>query len=239
MTFATASTLSPAACARTVLAAGTWLTWTADGADCWAPYFEDGGTPVLLVERRTNDLLIDASYVSTTSYVLPTLGVLRIGGSPWTAVGNACLASMRAFRLQHGECDDCCGARRSHLVGVRIDRVEFAPHGAGVFAEIDLDAFLAAEPDPIVTHSVRVRTHLNAEHHEELRVLAARLLGVAEDDIAAATLEWIDALGVEVAVIGAEGSRSFRFPFRVPLTSMDDLGGQLHQLLNQSGPSSC
>ena len=90
-----------------------------------------------------------------------------------------------------------------------------------------------------MTHSVRVRSHLNAEHHEELRILASRLLAVPEVEIAGATLEWIDALGVEVAVIGSEGARSFRFPFRVPLTSMDELGGQLHRLLNQPGPYSC
>lgn len=235
----TAMSLSPAASARTVLAAGAWLTWTTDGGDHHAPYFEDSGTPVLVVDRSTRDDLLAAGSMSTTSYVLPSLGVLRISGSPWPVANDTFLASVREFRLQHAECDDCCGPLRAHLVGVRIERVEFAPGGAGYFESVDVDAFLAAAPDPILTRSVRVRAHLNADHHEELRMLAARLLGLAGTDVAAATLEGIDALGVDLAVIGREGSRMFRFPFRVPLTSMDDLGGQLHQLLNQPGPYPC
>lgn len=228
--------LSAAESARTVLAAGSRLTWAADGEDHHAPYFEDNGTPVLVVNRLTSEDMLDAGSLSTTSYVLPRLGVLRLGGSAWPVAGDTFLASVRQFRLTHAECDDCCGPLRSHLVGVRVEWVELAAGGAGVFEPVDVDDFLAAAPDPILAHSVQVRSHLNAEHHEELRMLASRLLLMPEGDVAAAALEWVDAQGVELAVIGEEGSQTFRFPFRVPLTTMDDLGGQLHRLLNQPGP---
>jgi hypothetical protein len=231
--------LSPAVSARTVLAAGTWLTWSVDGEPQHAPYFEDDGTPVLVLERRTSEALLRAGTLSTTSYVLPRLGVLRFSGSVWPVAGRAFLAAVQQFRLQHAECEDCCGPLRSHLVGVRLEDVAFAVGGAGVFQPVDLDAFLAATPDPILTRSVQVRAHLNADHHDELRILASRLLGVPEPRVAATTLDWIDAQGVDLTVIGEEGSGTYRFPFRVPLTAMDDLGGRLHQLLNHPGAHPC
>ena len=43
----------------------------------------------------------------------------------------------------------------------------------------------------------------------------------------------------DLTVIGDDGSGTYRFPFRVPLTAMDDLGGRLHQLLNRPGAGPC
>jgi len=232
-------TLSPAARARTVLAAGTWLSWSAADSLCSAPYFEETGSPVLLVERETSDQLLDIGYASTTSYVLPDLGTVRLGGELWPVVGNGYGSALREFRLLHAECTDCCGARRSHLVGVRLDRVELAPPRSEEFHTVDLDAYLLAASDPIIMHSSRVGAHLNLDHHGDLLILAARLLDQRDEQLVAASVEWIDAFGVDLTVIDDEGSQTFRFPFRVPLSSMDDLGGQLHRLLSHSGTDRC
>ena len=47
-------------------------------------------------------------------------------------------------------------------------------------------------------------------------------------------MEWIDTLGLDLGIIDGEGASAVRLPFRVPLTSMDDLGGRLHRLLNEA-----
>jgi len=215
-----------------VLAAGTWLSWNTDDHSFSAPYFEQGGEPVLLVERQASEALLSAGYAISESHLLPELGTLRLGGALWPVAGDTYLAAVREFRLLHAECADCCGPLRSHLVGVRLDRVELAPPGADGFIPIRLDAYAAAVPDPVIGESVRVRTHLNSEHSGDLLLMASRLLGVPTDELAAASVDWIDAHGLDLTVIDDQGSHTLRCPFRQPLTTMDDLGRRLHWLLN-------
>ena len=47
----------------------------------------------------------------------------------------------------------------------------------------------------------------------------------------AATLEWVDAYGLELGILDHDGAETRRFPFRPPLSSIDDLGLRLHQVL--------
>ena len=94
--------------------------------------------------------------------------------------------------------------------------------------------YVEAQPDPVIVRSLRMRMHLNADHADDLLVLASRLFGRPRDEIAGVTVEWIDNLGLDVAVIDQVGASSVRLPFRVPVTSMDDLGGRLHHLLHEA-----
>ena len=231
--------LSPAIRARTALAACSWLSWSPDDEESRAPYFEQSGFPVLLVERQTSVQLLDAGYAEAELVALPEMGTVRLSGALWPVAGNDYLAAVRHFRLEHAECADCCGPRRSHLVGIRVETVEVADPTSGQTEPVDLDAYAAAAPDPIIAHSLSVRAHLNAGHHDDLLLLASRMLGTPSERLVAAAVEWIDAWGLELAVIDDEGASSHRLPFRVPLTTMDDLGGQLHQLLNRSGSDPC
>ncbi len=231
--------MSPAIRARTALAACSWLSWSPGEAESRAPYFEQGGCPVLLVERHTSAQLLDAGYAKAELVALPELGSVRLGGALWPVAGNAYLEAVRYFRLEHAECADCCGPRRSHLVGIRVENVEVADPTSGETEPVDLDAYAAAAPDPIIAHNLNVRAHLNTSHHDDLVRLASKMLGAPSAGLAAVAVEWIDAWGLELAVIDGEGATTHRLPFRVPLTTMDDLGGQLHQLLNSSGSDPC
>lgn len=224
--------LTPACRARTILAAGSWLPWRTDDAALQAPYVEQDGMPMLLVERATADDLLTAGEVSIESDVLPELGVLRLVGSVWPAVDDSQLAALRQFRSEHAACADCCGPLRTHLIGVRVDQVALAT--SGTVTSIDLDAYVDAEPDPVIARSIHVRAHLNAEHADDLVVFAARLFGTPRDELAAVTVEWIDTLGLDLAIIDEEGASAVRLPFRVPLTNIDDLGGRLHRLLGEA-----
>ena len=236
---AVVSSLSPAIRARTALAACSWLSWSPDEDDGRAPYFEQGGAPVLLVERHTSAQLLEVGYAEAELIALPELGTVRLGGALWPVAGNAYLEAVRHFRLEHAECVDCCGPRRSHLVGIRIESVELVDPASGEMEAVDLDAYATAEPDPIIAHSLNVRAHLNSGHANDLAALASRMLGTPTDRLLAAAVEWIDAWGLELAVIDDEGATTHRLPFRLPLTTMDDLGGQLHVLLNRNGSDPC
>ena len=198
------ATLSPACRARTILAAGTWLPWRTDDLTRHAPYLEQDGTPMLLVERATADDLLTAGAVAIESDALPELGVLRMVGSVWPAVDDGQLAALRQFRSEHAACSDCCGPLRTHLIGVRVDTVALA--AAGSVLPVDLDAYVDARPDPVITRSLRVRMHLNTDHADDLRGLAARLFGRPPAELAGVRVEWIDALGLDLAVIDEEGA---------------------------------
>ena len=226
------SALSPACRARTILAAGSWLPWRTDDVALHAPYIEQDGTPMLLVERATADDLLSAGEVSIESDALPELGVLRLVGSVWPAVDDSQLAALRQFRERACRLLRLLRSLRTHLIGVRVDTVALA--ASGTVLPIDLDAYVEAQPDPVIARSVSVRAHLNADHADDLVILAARLFGTPRHELAAVTVEWIDTLGLELAFIDVEGASAVRLPFRVPLTSMDDLGGRLHRLLSEA-----
>ena len=229
--------LNAATRARTIVASASWLSWSADGERFPAPCFEQGGSPVLLVERPMREQLLEIGYAST-SIEVPALGIVRMGGELWPVATDRYLYEVRQFRLQHAECADCCGPRRTHLVGVRIDHVELASPGSEVYESIDLDAYAGAAPDEVIARGPEVAGHLNSDHHDDLVTLAAHLLNVSRDTLAAVRIEWIDSLGLDMAVIDERGSNVFRFGFRRPLTSIDELGGHLRGLLHQAGEPS-
>jgi hypothetical protein len=220
------------------LAACRWLSALED-ANGRAPYFEDCGSPVLMVERGTSAQLLDIGRATVELVALPELGTVWLGGQSWPMAGDSYLSALRQVQMEHAGCVNNCGPRRSHLVGIRVEDVEVSDPITGLVEAVDLDEYLAATPDPIISHSLDVRTHLNAAHHEELMVLASRLVGTPPERLMAASLEWIDAWGLEMAVIDDDGADTHRIAFRVPLTTMDDLGGRLHQLLNRSGGDPC
>lgn len=225
--------LSPAVRARTILAAGSWLPCRTDDTVRHAPYLEQDGTPLLLVEGGTADDLLLAGQVSLSSAALPELGVLELVGSVWPAVADGQLAALRRFREDHVACTHCCGPLRTHLIGVRVDAVALAEPEAYP-TPVDLDAYAAARPDPVIAHSLRVRGHLNSEHADDLVLLASRLFGTPQAQLAGVSVDWIDALGLDLAVIDGAGATAVRLPFRTPLATMDDLSGRLHRLLTDA-----
>lgn len=223
--------LTPAVRARTILAAGSWLPWRAGDTERHAPYLDQDGTPLLVVEQAGADDLLQAGEVTIASDVLPELGTLELLGSVWPAVADGQLAALRRFRADHTACADCCSPLRTHLIGVRVDTVALAAPDTGRWS-IDLDAYAAARPDPVIAHSLRVRAHLNREHAADLVILASRLFGTPPAQLAGVSVDWIDALGLDLAVIDGRGATAVRLPFRTPLTTMDDLSGRLDRLLS-------
>ena len=90
--------LTPAVRARTILAAGSWLPWRADDLKRQAPYLDQDGTPLLVVERTTADGLVRAGDVSVASDALPELGMLELAGRAWPAVADGTDAMVASLR---------------------------------------------------------------------------------------------------------------------------------------------
>ena len=87
------------------------------------------------------------------------------------------------------------------------------PHGHGHARPLDLDAYATALPDALRASMPRLVEHTNADHGPELRELARRKLGVSVDDIAAASLDDLDASGVTLRVVDLDGVTDLRLTF--------------------------
>ena len=115
--------MSPATRARTALAACRWLS-APDDANGRAPYFEDCGCPVLMVERSTSAQLLDIGRATVELVALPELGTVWLGGPSWPMAGDSYLSAVRQFQTEHAGCANNCGPRRSHLVGIRVEHID-------------------------------------------------------------------------------------------------------------------
>jgi hypothetical protein len=88
---------------------------------------------------------------------------------------------------------------------------------------VTLEDYAMAEPDAIAAHGPRILTHLNDAHPMRLRTTAARVLGVAADNVLDARLVALDAEGADLSVLDADGSRLVRIGFTRPVADIDDL----------------
>lgn len=226
---AAVAALSPAVRARTILAAGSWLPWRTDGATGQAPYVEQDGTPLVVVEAETAEHLLAEGEVLVESDAVPELGRLRLIGSVWPAVGDRELGVLRQFRSDHAMCGACCGPLRTQLIGVRVDAAALFADGRRV--PVDPDDYADAMPDLVIARGLQVRSHLNSEHADELVTLVSRLFGRDPDGLAGVAVDWIDAGGLDLSLVDETGATAVRLPFRVPMTTLDDLGARLHRLL--------
>ena len=89
---------------------------------------------------------------------------------------------------------------------------------------VPLDDYAGCDPDLWRIQAPAVLEHLNATHADALLELARRA-GAPEATLAAAHA--VDPHGVTVAVIGDEGGRYLRLPFREPLASPAEVGAAL------------
>ena len=74
---------------------------------------------------------------------------------------------------------------------------------------VELDAYAAAQPDAVIAQSLRIRNHLNNDHADDLVILASRLFGTPRRELAAVTVEWIDALGLTSATSTSRARRPY------------------------------
>lgn len=222
--------MSPAQRARTVLAAAGPVPWQLDATTVVAPFFEQDGCPVLLVDPQDTSELLVAGRVSVQLDLLPALGRVLLSGYVVPA-GVEYAEEAAQYRAEHANCDALCGTGPRDLVRMVVDRVRITAPDGDAFAAVDLPAYLSSAPHGLLVECLAVAEHLNQDHPGELLTLGSRLAEVPEHSLLAVAVDWIDANGIDLSLIDLDGSVSVHADFHQPLTSVRALGAQLHHML--------
>ena len=235
----TVAAMTRAERARTVVAAGSHLPWSIGDDLVVAPYFEIDGAPVLLTRRDDAERLLAAGHTTVQLNPLPGLGVVLLAGrvrpvdlGPGAPNAQRLVDAARHYREQHVDCRDTCGAIGSDLIQVVLDRVMITGPDNYAFVPVDLDAYEDTEPDEVIAQGAAVAEHLTESHAEDVAVLAAMMLEVPVVSVLAASVDWIDRLGIDISVIDVTGSQPLRAHFDRPLSCVQDLGRELHAMLH-------
>lgn len=232
--------------ARTLLArVGIGTLCTIARAPAGYPYgsfvtygLERAGDPVFLVStlaEHTQNLLADAR---------ASLLVAEPGDGDPLARSRATLVG-RCVRLAR---EEDASAREAFVAahpdaGYYADYQDFAFWRLGVEAMryiggygrmswVELDAWRAAEPDPVAPFAPGILEHMNADHADAM-VLLCRTLSRATDTSAARMVQ-VDRYGFEMSATTGQGPRPIRLAFRSPVTTAEDVRRELIALVRGS-----
>lgn len=214
-----------------MVAAGREVSWLVGDETISAPYLDQHGAPVLVVDAETGIRLIDVGEVHAQFRVAPPLGTVMLSG--WLQPVVKSQLDRRSQELLDRRCDcqgPVCGNAPVSLVRVVVKRVRITGTADLVFASVDPTDYVEAEPDRVISHGCDIAEHLTLEHQSEVVQLAAKVTGTPYHRIVAAHMCWIDRSGLELVVVDGDGSSLVSVPFETPLDTIDDLATQLHGL---------
>lgn len=220
--------MSAAARARSTVAAGSSLIW-ATGRDAGTTvYFEECGSPMLLATDETAAELLGAGAGRIVLDLHPRLGLVRLTGQFWPLAGRDAEPALEALRTRHADCSGCDGVPYSRVIGLQVVTVSIRLPGDPVHRPIDLDDYVLAEPEPMVTVGAGIAAHLNADHEPENRALGANLLGEGLGHVAGARVGAVGAAGFELAVVDQTGGWLLTVPFEHPAEDVHQLQRDFH-----------
>lgn len=105
------------------------------------------------------------------------------------------------------------------LVRFALD-VQLVRVGHGRGEPVDLQAYRAAEPDPLRHHAPAVLAHLRRDHGQDLTEC---LRAQGHGDIRWAEARRLDRYGLEVTVLDDDGAANVRLDFPTPVRSLGEL----------------
>jgi hypothetical protein len=114
---------------------------------------------------------------------------------------------------------------------LRLDLAEVVLAECGAVAEVDPEDYLAAAPDPLAIVEAQALQHLDQAHPEELALLRSRVppSWLADGDVVRPL--GLDRCGFRLRIEQRSGHRDVRLPFAEPVTTAEDLGPAVHQLM--------
>lgn len=214
-----------------MVAAGREVSWLVGDEVVTAAYIDQSGCPVLVVDADTGLRLLEIGEVDARLRVAPPLGTVMLSGCLQPVVKAQ--LDERARELLDRRCDcqgPVCGNAPFSLIRVVVQRIRITGTDDQVFGSIDPSEYAAAEPDRVIAHGCDIAEHLTQEHQSDLVVLAGRVTGAPVGNILATHMAWIDKSGIELVIVDAQGSWPVSVAFETPLSSIDDLAGQLQRL---------
>ncbi len=195
--------------------------------------FDDGGEAMLLVPR--DGLVVEAAQRRGHAALLidadPEFGVSvtlvgRLGvGRRWSISSDDSRPDVIPDQV-----DD---AEQRVAVALTVERVLVScPYDELTVTTrtrrpIPLDVYALAEPDRVTVEIVRMIPHLNAEHADEVRALAAFCADVPAADVLGAQLIHLCRNGFGLRWVGRDGGNEERFRFPEPVRDVPDLADRL------------
>jgi putative heme iron utilization protein len=105
--------------------------------------------------------------------------------------------------------------------------------GFGRMSWLDVEAYAAAQPDPLLPAAPDIIRHMNADHAEALVTLCHHYAG--RDDVVSASMTAVDRYGYEVvADPGADRREALRIGFRAEQVTADGVRRELIGMLQQA-----
>jgi hypothetical protein len=134
---------------------------------------------------------------------------------------------------------EAAGSRSALLA--RLDIAEVAYDSTEGSAEIDLESFAAAEPDPVHASAYQIRSHINRNHLGELAVLARAACGTPPG---AAWMWELDRFGATLLVRrgsldGDPDHVLVRIPWLLPVDSAEGLEAEMRGAMSWARGCTC
>ena len=105
--------------------------------------------------------------------------------------------------------------------------------GFGRMSWLDVQAYAAAQPDPLMPAAPGIIRHMNADHAEALVTLCHHYAG--RDDVISASMTAVDRYGYEVvADLGADRREALRIGFRAEQVTADGVRREFIGMLQQA-----
>jgi len=178
--------------------------------------FDDDGEAIILVPRRAR---FDAAVRRHRH------AALLMDTDPEFGVGLTLLGRLGAAPSDPSRCGrvGCAPATRDQAaVAFIVDRVLVSCPYEEVSVmirtrrPIPLDVYALAEPDRMPVALSRMIPHLNRDHSQDVRALAALSAGLPVRDVIGAELNHLCPLGFGLRWVGAEGGDEVRYRFDEP-----------------------
>ncbi|MBB3675202.1 DUF2470 domain-containing protein [Modestobacter versicolor] len=114
---------------------------------------------------------------------------------------------------------------------LRLDLAEVVLGECGTVTEVAPEDYLAAAPDPLAAVEAHALQHLDEAHPEDLALLRSRVPGrwLAKGDVVRPL--GLDRCGFRLRIEQRSGHRDVRVPFAQPVSTADELGRAVHQLM--------
>lgn len=221
--------------ARSALSASSSLAWATGEEAGTALYYQECGSPILLTDDEVAEDLLTAGAGRIEMGLHPQVGLVRLVGQFWPLADTDAVPKIEAIRRDHQDCSNCISRRITRLIGLHVVTVAIRLPQEADYRPIAPDDYALAAPDPIVASGAAIAAHLNSDHSDELREVAARVLDVPSGAVAGASVGAVDCTGFALETVGRFGGQVVFIPFAQPPIDDRELQRSLRAALSDGG----
>jgi putative heme iron utilization protein len=198
------------------------------------------GAPLLLLstmaEHRQNlDVRSESSLLVAEAHApgedALALGRLTLLGRCTPVDASGAAEARDAFLRVHPRASTYVDFKDFAFYRLTVEAIRYVG-GFGRMSWVDVAAYHAAEPDPLVDAAPAIRAHMNADHADALVACARALASIG--DATSAEMTSIDRYGFEMRVVTPKGPSAGRVAFDAPLASSEEARGAVIALVKRA-----